>query len=95
VTRPRIAWIAAGGLAGLALGVVLAAVLVLRSAWFYEKVRERVVSTVETATGGRVEAGSFQFDWKRLRAEIGALPSTARSPPASLRCSAPVPSPWV
>ena len=51
----------------------MAAVLVLRSAWFYEKVRERVVSTVETATGGRVEAGSFQFDWKRLRAEIGAF----------------------
>jgi translocation and assembly module TamB len=71
VTRRRIAWIAAGGLAGLALGVVGTAVLVLRSAWFYEKVRERVVSTVETATGGRVEAGSFQFDWKRLRAQIG------------------------
>jgi translocation and assembly module TamB len=73
VTRQRIAWIGAGGLAGLALGVVVAAVLVLRSAWFYEKVRERVVSTVETATGGRVEAGSFQFDWKRLRAQIGAF----------------------
>ena len=70
--RRRIAWIAAGGLAGLAL-VVVAAVLVLRSAWFYEKVRQRVVSTVETATGGRVEIGAFQFDWKRLRAEIGAF----------------------
>jgi translocation and assembly module TamB len=73
VTRRRIAWIAAGGLAGLALIVVVAAILVLRSAWFNEKVRERVVSTVETATGGRVEAGSFQFDWKRLRAQIGAF----------------------
>jgi translocation and assembly module TamB len=72
MTRRRIAWIGAGGLAGLALGVV-AVVLVLRSAWFYEKVRERVVSTVETATGGRVEAGSFRFDWKRLRAEVGAF----------------------
>jgi translocation and assembly module TamB len=73
VTRRRIAWIAAGGLAALALIVVVAAILVLRSAWFYEQVRERVVSTVETATGGRVEAGSFQFDWKRLRAQIGAF----------------------
>ena len=71
--RKRIAWIAAGGIAGLALGVALASLLVLRSAWFYEKVRERVVRTVETATGGRVEAGSFQFDWKRLRAQIGAF----------------------
>jgi len=80
VTRRRIAWIAAGGLAGLALAAV-AAVLVLRSAWFYEKVRERVVSTVETATGGRVEAGSFQFDWKRLRAQIGALTIHGTEPP--------------
>jgi translocation and assembly module TamB len=70
--RRRIAWIGAACLAGLAL-VFVAAVLVLRSAWFNEKVRERVVSTVETATGGRVEAGSFQFDWRRLRAQIGAF----------------------
>ena len=73
MTRRRIAWIAAGGLAGLALIVVVAAILVLRSAWFNEKVRERVVSTVATAPGGRVEAGSFQFDWRRLRAQIGAF----------------------
>jgi translocation and assembly module TamB len=81
VTRRRIAWIGAGGLVGLALVVVVAAVLVLRSAWFYEKVRQRVVSTVETATGGRVEAGSFQFDWKRLRAEIGAFAIHGTEPP--------------
>jgi len=81
VTRRRIAWIGAGGLAGLALVVAVAAILVLRSAWFYEKVRERVVSTVETATGGRVEAGSFQFDWKRLRAEIGMFAVHGTEPP--------------
>ena len=73
MTRKRMAWTAVGVLAGVALGVALAAVLVLRSAWFNQKVRERVVRTVETATGGRVEAGSFHFDWKRLRAEIGAF----------------------
>jgi translocation and assembly module TamB len=81
VTRRRIAWIGAGGLAGFAFVVVVAAVLVLRSAWFDEKVRERVVSTVETATGGRVEAGSFQFDWKRLRAQIGAFAIHGTEPP--------------
>jgi translocation and assembly module TamB len=71
VTRKRIAWSIAGALAGITLSGAVAAILVLRSAWFNEMVRERVVSTVETATGGRVEAGSFQFDWKRLRAEVG------------------------
>jgi translocation and assembly module TamB len=81
VTRRRTAWTAAGGLAGLALGGAVAAILVLRSAWFYEKVREGLVSTVETATGGRVEAGSFQFDWKRLRAEIGMFALHGTEPP--------------
>ena len=47
-----------------------AAVLVLRSGWFHEQVRVRLVSAVETATGGRVAIGSFAFDWRRLRAEI-------------------------
>jgi translocation and assembly module TamB len=72
---------AAGGIAGIVLGCAAAAILVLRSAWFYEKVRERVVNTVETATGGRVEAGSFQFDWKRLRAEIGMFAVHGTEPP--------------
>ena len=51
----------------------LAAVLVLQSRWFYQQVRLRVVTTVETATGGRVEVRSFRFDWKRLRAEIAGF----------------------
>ena len=43
---------------------------VVRSHWFFERVRARLVSTVETATGGRVEIGSFGFDWHLLRAEV-------------------------
>ncbi len=59
--------------AALAAAFVLLAILfvvTLRSPWFYNKVRERIVSTVENATGGRVEIGSFRFDWKQLRAEV-------------------------
>src|ERR1700676_4459133 len=67
--RRRLAWIAAT-LTGLLLIAAIAAVLVARSQWFFEKVRARIVSTVETATGGRVDLGSFQFDWTRMRAEI-------------------------
>ncbi len=68
--RRRVVLIAAGSLALLAALVAVVAVVTLRSRWFYEQVRQRVVETVETATGGRVEAGTFQFDWTRLRAEI-------------------------
>jgi translocation and assembly module TamB len=56
----------------MALLVLLAGalVIVVRSHWFYERVHRGIVETVETATGGRVEIGSFQFDWRRLRAEV-------------------------
>jgi translocation and assembly module TamB len=63
-------------LAGVMALVILAGVaglLVLRSAWFRQKVRERAIATIEEATGGRVEAGAFRFDWKRMRAEVDGL----------------------
>jgi translocation and assembly module TamB len=66
----KLALIAAGSLAGLLLMVATGAFFALRSNWFLEKVRERIVNAAETATGGRVELGSFSFDLRRLRAEV-------------------------
>ncbi len=66
----RIALILAGSLAGLVILALLAGVLTIRSQWFHEKVRSYLVSTVETATGGRVEVQAFGFDWKQMRAEV-------------------------
>jgi translocation and assembly module TamB len=70
--RKRIAWILGGGTALLLL-LAAATVIIVQSQWFYHRVRGRLVETVETATGGRVEIGSFQFDWRRLRAEVHAF----------------------
>ena len=70
--------------AGLACALILAigaAVLVLQSAWLYGKVRTWIVGTVEKSTGGRVEAGSFRFDWKLLRAEIDNFTLHGTEPP--------------
>ena len=89
MSRRGIAWIAGGTIAGLLLAAA-AAVLAVRSQWFYEKVRQRLVDTVETATGGKVEAASFQFDWKRLRAEVTGFAIHGNEPldkPALLRAS--------
>jgi translocation and assembly module TamB len=69
LTRKRAALYFLGGAAALVLLAVAGGLLVLRSDWFYNQVHERIVSTVETATGGRVELGAFRFDWKRLTAE--------------------------
>jgi translocation and assembly module TamB len=65
-------WLLAG-VAGLIAVLTLAAVLILPSHWFYEKVRERIVTEVERATGGRTELGSFRFDWTRLTAEVNSF----------------------
>ena len=61
---------------------LLAGVLILRSDWFHEKVRARIVETVETATGGRVELGGFQFDWRRMRVEVQAFTIHGTEPAA-------------
>src|SRR5215813_14057597 len=80
VTRRRKFGIAAGVLVALTVGAVITGLLVVRSHWFYERVRERIVETVETATGGRVEIGGFGFDWEHLRAEVTSLVLHGREP---------------
>ncbi len=60
------------------LGVT--AILVSRSNWFREMVRERIVAEVEAATGGRVTIASFRFDWRLLRAEIHNFVIHGREP---------------
>ncbi len=50
-----------------------AALLVVRSGWFRELVRQRIVTEIESATGGRVEVGNFSFKWETLTAKISPL----------------------
>ncbi len=61
------------GLIVLVVGVMLTALIVVRTDWFRNYVREQIVSAVEDSTGGRVELGSFNFDEGRLHASIGNL----------------------
>src|SRR5580658_2837656 len=68
-TRKRLLIVAAT-LSSFLLLSAISAVLILQSHWFYNQVRTRLVTTVETATGGRVEIGAFRFNWRTLRAEV-------------------------
>jgi translocation and assembly module TamB len=55
---------------GLASFVVLGAItviLVVRTDRFREYVKQKVITATEQGTGGRVEMGSFSFDWTHLR----------------------------
>lgn len=55
------------GLAMMAGGI---AIYALQTNWFKQQVRERIVSAAEQASGGRVELGSFTYNWRMLTAEF-------------------------
>ena len=81
--RRRALW-TVGSLAALLLMVFAWAYFTLESEWFFDKVRRAMITTVETATGGRVEIGGFRFDRGHFTAGWGVRP--ARTEPPAPRC---------
>jgi translocation and assembly module TamB len=80
-TWRRIVLTASAALVALVLALFLAAVLILPSSWFREKVRDRIVYEVERLTGGRVEIGEYRFDWGSLTAELKPFVLHGTEPP--------------
>lgn len=68
--RTRLLLRIAAALVGLLLVLVVAVVFTLQSGWFANFVRNKIISTAEESTGGRVELGSFQFDWNSMTVRI-------------------------
>jgi translocation and assembly module TamB len=84
MTRGRkIAAIAAGSLVGLVIMAFLAGILIVRTDWFRNMVREKIVTAVEDATGGKVEIASFSFDWQHLRAHVRGFAIHGLEPPTA------------
>ena len=61
------------GAATLATVVIAAGLLAVRTGWFREYIRQKIISSVEESTGGRVEVGAFSFDEGKLRATVRNL----------------------
>ena len=53
--------------------VAISALIIVQTQWFSDMVRNKIVSTLEDSTGGRVEIGSFQFDPTHLTVRIRDL----------------------
>src|SRR5436190_4172338 len=71
MTRPvRILRNVGIGLAGLIIVVVIAAIVIVQTDWFRNFVREKIITATEEGTGGRVEVGSFSFNWRALEAIV-------------------------
>jgi translocation and assembly module TamB len=70
-------------IAGLIVLLIVAAIIILQSGWFQNYVKNKIVASLETATGGVAEVGSFRFDLKNLTLHIrdftlhGTEPKTA------------------
>jgi translocation and assembly module TamB len=58
------------GLVALVVLVTAAGVLVVHTKWFRNYVRENIIAATEEGTGGRVEIGSFSFDWTHLSVAV-------------------------
>ncbi len=67
-SRSLLKW--AGGILLLVLLLGVAGIEFVQSSWFYNKVRQRIVSVAENATGGGVEIARFSFDWHTLTATV-------------------------
>src|ERR1700722_15718637 len=57
-------------LSALILVLALAAVLVVQSRWFQNYVKQTIITSTEDSTGGKVEIGTFQFEWRHLTAVL-------------------------
>jgi translocation and assembly module TamB len=68
------------GAAALVVLLLAASILIVRSGWFSNFVREKIIAVVEESTGGRVEIGSFQFDWTHLTVRIRNFVLHGREP---------------
>src|SRR5579871_4868190 len=71
-----------GCLAGLLI-VVAAGILVLRTDWFKNRLRMRIASIAETATGGRVEIPSLDYNWRNLTAEVSPFVLHGKEAPSA------------
>ena len=58
------------GAAALVVVLGVAGILIVQTDWFRNYVKRQIVESTELGTGGTVEVGGFQFDWKHLRAVV-------------------------
>ncbi|HXS98253.1 MAG TPA: translocation/assembly module TamB domain-containing protein [Candidatus Limnocylindrales bacterium] len=84
MSRPRkILAIVAGSIGGLIVLLFLAVIIIVQTSWFRNLVREKIVTAVEDATGGKVDIASFNFEWTHLRAQVRGFVVHGLEPPTA------------
>ena len=70
--------------AGLVV-LIVAAILILNSGWFANFAKQKIVSALEDATGGKVDIGSLQLDLSGITVRVRNVVLHGTEPPT--RCS--------
>ena len=55
------------GIPAVLVLLIVSAILIVQTNWFKTFVREKIVSAIEDATGGKVDLKSFAFSWTNLQ----------------------------
>src|SRR5216684_3380128 len=79
----KIVFYSALGLVSLVLIACISALIIVRTEWFKNKVRDKIVAVAETATGGRVEIGRFDYQWSGLTVEAEPFIVHGKEPPGA------------
>ena len=66
----------------LALVVGIGGVALVRSDWFFQQVRTRLLAEAEKSSGGKVGIERFRFDWHTMTAEVDGLTIHGTEPAA-------------
>jgi translocation and assembly module TamB len=66
--RIRIFRNAAIALGALTVVLGIAGILIVRSEWFQNYVKQTIIASTDDSTGGKTEIGTFRFGWTRLSA---------------------------
>ncbi len=66
----KVLLIAAASVAGLVVVLAIASIIVLKSSWFANFAKDKIVAELEDATGGVATIGSFEFDLSHLTIRI-------------------------
>ncbi len=71
--RKKLLLVITGSLFGLLVILMCAGLLIVRTQWFSDFVRAKIIASLEDSTGGRVEIQSFRFEPGQLTARIDGL----------------------
>ena len=69
------------GLAALLIFLLVVSIWIVQTEWFRNYVKQKIIASTEDSVGGRVEVGSFQFDWRHLRAVVTGFVVHGDEPP--------------